>query len=155
MAIDDHDSDDSELDEHDESTEIQADPPVAPAPARREVLPWVLFFATLIIFVGLTLFLYQRVNAQTDLAAAAAAEAEKAVAAQKAADANVTPLKDKISTLETQLRATTAERDSLLEKQKAAVSAAAVAEAKSAEPDPKKGPGAKRPGKPAAKKKKK
>lgn len=139
------------MDEHDgpyedeESSDTTLEAPVV----RRERLPWVLFFVTIAIFLGVTVLLVGRVNAADQKVMDAAAAREKAEAKAKQVDASLTTWMQKVEHLESDVKAIKAERDGYEKQLKAAE--AKLEEAKKAPAAPvKKGKAA-----PPAKKKKK
>ncbi len=139
---------DDELDDHTETAGLGL--PVY----KREPLPWVLFVATLLLFLGSTLVLVMRANGFVKQLGETNAALVEAQASQKAAIADVTPLKARIDDLESQVKAVTAQREALIEKVKGLeLKAAEAAGTAVKKPTPTAPPGVKK--KAAVKKKKK
>lgn len=83
---------------------------------KREPLPWVLFAATLVVFIVTTLFLVNRVNTRDQQFAEAAAAQALAESRAKDAAAEFETSKQKVTQLEGELKTSEGQREILAQK---------------------------------------
>ncbi len=122
---------------------------------KREPLPWLLFVATLLLFLGATLVLVMRANRFAKQLGESNAALLEAQSGEKTAVDNVTPFKARIDDLESQVKAVTAQREALIEKVKGLEAKAAEAAGTAPKkPTPTAPPGVKKKAAPVKKKKK-
>jgi len=103
-------------DDLDDRTEAAG--PGFPGVQKREALPWVLFIATLVLFMISTVVLVNRSNGNATALNVAAAEQIKAQTQERLAKAELVPLQEKVAQLEAQLKTASGEREALAEKVK-------------------------------------
>ena len=103
---------------------------------KREPLPWVLFVATLVIFMVATVLLVNKVNGAERRWSAAITAQETAEASVRTARAEADQARARVAELETQLKAVITQREALAERVKALEAAKTEVKKPAAKPAP-------------------